>query len=149
MCLSIDFYPAESGQRSHLYELLVICFFVILFLSSLSCSHMSLTFTDTINYSFSVTKTGAFDEDDVTHVEGEVDPVRDLEIISDELRLKDIELLHSVVEKVEKNAQRSNDKKLKEEYNILMKIKALLIEEKRHIRFQEWNTSEVNKNRTQ
>lgn len=110
---------------------------------------MSLTFTDTINYSFSVTKTGAFDEDDVTHVEGEVDPVRDLEIISDELRLKDIELLNSVVDKVEKNAQRSNDKKLKEEYNILMKIKALLVEEKRHIRFQEWNTSEVNKNRTQ
>ena len=32
---------------------------------------------------------GAFDDDDVTHVEGEVDPVRDLEIIHDELRLKD------------------------------------------------------------
>ena len=32
---------------------------------------------------------GAFDDEDVTHVEGEVDPVRDLEIIHEELRLKD------------------------------------------------------------
>ena len=37
----------------------------------------------------SVWCTGAFDDDDVTHVEGEVNPVRDLEIIHDELRLKD------------------------------------------------------------
>ena len=36
---------------------------------------------------------GAFDDDDVTHVEGEVNPVRDLEIISEELRLKDIQYL--------------------------------------------------------
>lgn len=59
---------------------------------------------------------GAFDEDDVTHVEGEVNPVRDLDIISDELRLKDIEQLNGAIEKIEKNALRSNDKKLKEEY---------------------------------
>lgn len=36
---------------------------------------------------------GAFDDDDVTHVEGEVNPVRDLEIISEELRLKDVQYL--------------------------------------------------------
>lgn len=36
---------------------------------------------------------GAFDDDDVTHVEGDVNPIRDLEIISDELRLKVIYLL--------------------------------------------------------
>ena len=32
---------------------------------------------------------GVFDDEDVTHVEGEVNPVRDLEIIHEELRLKD------------------------------------------------------------
>ena len=32
---------------------------------------------------------GAFEDDDVTHVEGDVNPVRDLDIISEELRLKD------------------------------------------------------------
>ena len=36
---------------------------------------------------------GAFEDDDVTHVEGEVNPVRDLEIISEELRLKDMQYL--------------------------------------------------------
>ncbi len=34
---------------------------------------------------------GAFEDSDVTHVEGEVNPVRDLEIISEELRLKDVQ----------------------------------------------------------
>ena len=37
--------------------------------------------------------TGAFDDDNVPHVEGEVNPVRDLEIISEELRLKDVQYL--------------------------------------------------------
>lgn len=41
---------------------------------------------------------GAFEDDDVTHVEGEVNPVRDLEIISEELRLKDQQYLtHRIV----------------------------------------------------
>lgn len=35
--------------------------------------------------------TGAFDDAEVIHVEGEVDPVRDMEVIQTELRLKDIE----------------------------------------------------------
>ena len=49
-------------------------------------------------------------------MEGELDPVRDLDIISNELRLKDLELLEGAIEKMEKNALRSNDKKLKAEY---------------------------------
>jgi len=36
---------------------------------------------------------GAFEDDDVTHVEGDVNPVRDLDIISEELRLKDIQYI--------------------------------------------------------
>ena len=36
---------------------------------------------------------GSFLDDDVTHVEGDVNPVRDLEIISNELRLKDLQYL--------------------------------------------------------
>lgn len=59
---------------------------------------------------------GAFEDPDVTHVEGEVDPVRDLEIISEELRLKDEETLDKLLEKMERNVIRANDKKLKPEY---------------------------------
>lgn len=59
---------------------------------------------------------GAFDDPDVTHVEGEVDPVRDLDIISEELRLKDEETLNKNLEKLEKLVVRGTDKKLKPEY---------------------------------
>lgn len=59
---------------------------------------------------------GAFDDPDVTHVEGEVDPVRDLDIISEELRLKDEETLDKTLEKMEKTVIRANDKKMKPEY---------------------------------
>lgn len=45
---------------------------------------------------------GAFDEAEVIHVEGEVDPVRDLDIIAEELRLKDEETLNKNLEKLEK-----------------------------------------------
>lgn len=59
---------------------------------------------------------GAFEDSDVTHVEGEVDPIRDFEIISEELRLKDEEMLSKLLEKLEKTCIRANDKKLKPEY---------------------------------
>lgn len=51
----------------------------------------------------------------MTHIEGEVNPVRDFDIISEELRLKDIEFLNIHVDKLEK-LMRGNDKKLKPEY---------------------------------
>lgn len=49
-------------------------------------------------------------------MEGNVDPVRDIEIIHEELRLKDEELITPVIDKLEKTAVRGNDKKLKPEY---------------------------------
>jgi ribosome-binding ATPase YchF (GTP1/OBG family) len=50
----------------------------------------------------------------VTHVDGEVNPVRDLETISDELRLKDIQYLTPVVDKLERALSRSaTDKQAK------------------------------------
>lgn len=58
---------------------------------------------------------GAFDDADVIHVEGEVDPVRDLDIISEELRLKDEEKLNKNMDKFAA-LQRGGDKKLKPEY---------------------------------
>lgn len=60
--------------------------------------------------------TGAFDETEVIHVEGEVDPVRDLDIISEELRLKDEEKLTINLDKLEKTVGRGSDKKMKPEY---------------------------------
>lgn len=40
----------------------------------------------------------AFDDAEVTHVEGDVDPCRDMDIISTELRLKDIEWVEKALD---------------------------------------------------
>lgn len=45
-----------------------------------------------------------------------MDPVRDIEIIHEELRLKDEELINPIIDKLEKTAVRGGDKKLKPEY---------------------------------
>ena len=70
----------------------------------------------------------AFEDDDVTHVEGDVNPTRDLEIIGNELRLKDLAYLEGAIEKVEKLAVRANDKTKKPEYDCLLKVKEMLEE---------------------
>ncbi|ALC48333.1 CG1354 [Drosophila busckii] len=85
----------------------------------------------------------AFEDPDVTHVEGEVDPVRDLEIISEELRLKDEEKLIQALDKLEKVVARGGDKKLKPEYDSMLKIKEILMEQKRQLRFEDWNAHDI------
>lgn len=48
-----------------------------------------------------------------TRIVGDVDPCRDLEIISDELFAKDLQLLAGAIDKVEKLVTRAGDKTLK------------------------------------
>jgi len=57
-----------------------------------------------------------FDDPDIVHVEGNVDPIRDIEIIHDELRLKDLEMAKKVGDDLEKKAIRGNEKTLKFDY---------------------------------
>ncbi|CAH1960897.1 unnamed protein product [Acanthoscelides obtectus] len=85
----------------------------------------------------------AFEDDDVTHVEGEVNPVRDLDIIAEELRLKDEDTLMKNLEKLERTVGRGADKKLKPEYDTLVKIKSVLVDEKKHIRFGDWDSKDI------
>ena len=59
---------------------------------------------------------GAFDDDEVIHVDGDVNPVRDLETISEELRLKDEEYMVAQLDKLERTVLRGGDKKMKPEY---------------------------------
>lgn len=79
----------------------------------------------------------------MTHIEGEVNPVRDLDIIHEELRLKDVEYVSGVVDKFEKTVLRAGDNKQKPEYDCLAKIRHLLVEEKRHVRFGAYVDKEV------
>ena len=54
--------------------------------------------------------TRCFEDDDVTHVEGRVDPLSDLEIIETELMLADLESLEKRVPNLEKRARAGSDK---------------------------------------
>ena len=47
----------------------------------------------------------AFDDDEVTHVEGDVDPIRDMEIIQTELRLKDVEWVQKQLESTKRSGR--------------------------------------------
>ncbi|KAK7204739.1 P-loop containing nucleoside triphosphate hydrolase protein [Myxozyma melibiosi] len=87
-----------------------------------------------------------FDDAEIIHVEGDVNPVRDLEIILDELRLKDIEFAKKFLEGVEKLAKRGGQslevKAAKEEVAIVEKIIAWLEDGKR-VAKGSWGTKEV------
>ena len=63
-----------------------------------------------------VCRTGVFEDDDITHIEGDINPLRDMEIIFDELRLKDLEYVRRKVESLEKLVLRGTDKALKAEF---------------------------------
>lgn len=67
-----------------------------------------------------------FDDDNVTHVDGTVNPVRDKEIIDAELQLKDLETVESRIAKTEKQAQSGGDKDAKRLLNILLTYKDVL-----------------------
>lgn len=67
-----------------------------------------------------------FDDDNITHVDGTVDPVRDKEIIDMELQLKDLETIESRITRVQKQAQTGGDKAAKVMYEVLQKYKEAL-----------------------
>ena len=66
-----------------------------------------------------------FEDPNVVHVDGRVDPVADKEIIDTELQLKDLETIEKKVQKVEKIAK-SGDAKAKKELQVLMHYKSNL-----------------------
>lgn len=67
-----------------------------------------------------------FDDASIIHVEGNTDPLRDIEIINIELILSDLETIQNRLNKVEKKAQTSKDKDALIEVSILNRIKTAL-----------------------
>ena len=67
-----------------------------------------------------------FDNDNIVHVDGSVNPVRDKEIIDIELQLKDLETIENRIKRVEKQARVGGDKQAKLEYDVLMQYKDAL-----------------------
>lgn len=79
----------------------------------------------------------AFDDDNVTHVAGRVDPIDDIEVINMELILADLESVEKRLPKLEKMA-RQKDKNAVNEVRILTAVKEAL-EEGRPVRSLEFN----------
>ena len=67
-----------------------------------------------------------FDDDNITHVDGSVNPVRDKEIIDFELQPKDLETVEARIAKTMKQAQTGGDKVAKMQYGVLSRIKEAL-----------------------
>ncbi len=67
-----------------------------------------------------------FDDDNITHVDGSVNPVRDKEIIDMELQIKDLETVDARIAKTQKQAQTGGDKSAKMQYDVLRQIKEAL-----------------------
>lgn len=71
-----------------------------------------------------------FEDDNVTHVDGSVNPVRDKEIIDYELQIKDLESIEARIGKVQKQAQTGGDKQAKVVYDVLLRYKEALLQGK-------------------
>jgi len=67
-----------------------------------------------------------FEDANVFHVDGSVDPVRDKDIVDMELQLKDLETIETRIDRVYKQAKTGGDKQAKQLYEVLVKYKTVL-----------------------
>ena len=63
-----------------------------------------------------------FEDENVVHVDGSVDPLRDVEVIQTELNLADLDTVEKRISRTEKQAK-TGDKKLKAELEVLLKVR--------------------------
>ena len=71
-----------------------------------------------------------FDDGNIVHVDGSIDPVRDKEIIDTELQIKDLETVENRIKKVEKQATTGGDKEARKLLNLLQRYRDALIQGK-------------------
>ena len=77
------------------------------------------------------------------HNEGEIDPIRDIEIINGELRAKDLQLVDKTVEEINTALKRAKEKrKLEEELAVIMTVKEML-EAGKHVKDGAWDGKQI------
>ncbi|NBU61749.1 MAG: redox-regulated ATPase YchF [Sphingobacteriia bacterium] len=67
-----------------------------------------------------------FDDPNVIHVDGKVNPVADKEIIDTELQLKDLESVDQKLKRIEKQAKTGTDKEALKQFQVLSRVKTVL-----------------------
>ena len=82
-----------------------------------------------------------FDDENITHVDGTIDPIRDKEIIDTELQLKDLETIEARLQKQQKVAAVGGNKDAKIEVAVLEAYKAAL-EQGKNARTVEFDSKE-------
>ncbi len=85
-----------------------------------------------------------FDDPNVTHVDGNVDPVRDKEVIDTELQIKDLDTVTNRIARVQKQAQTGGDKQAKKALDVLLRYKEVL-EQGRNAREVSFDTPDERK----
>lgn len=85
----------------------------------------------------------AFSDEAVVHVEGEIDPIRDMEIITEELRLKDVEFVKKTLEQQRKLCRSEKDKNKLAELELLERLDDILSVQKSQVRFGEWTGRDI------
>lgn len=83
-----------------------------------------------------------FDDENITHVEGKTDPIRDIEIINVELILSDLEIIENRLNKIIKKAETTKDKEALLEVSTLTKAKEYL-EKNIPLRIADFNDEEL------
>ena len=68
-----------------------------------------------------------FDDENIIHVEGQTDPIRDIDIINIELILADLEIIQNRISKIQKKAETTKDKETVLEFNVLKKCEEALL----------------------
>jgi obg-like ATPase 1 len=84
----------------------------------------------------------AFENEQIIHEEGDVDPIRDMEIIHGELIAKDVQNLRTKMEDLEKIIKRTNAKIARYEMEVLQKVDALF-KELKNVRDGEWSAKDI------
>lgn len=83
-----------------------------------------------------------FEDPDIAHTEMEIDPIRDMEIIRDELIYKDLEFIEKRLAEIEVKLTKLNDKKFIPEQQCLLKAKEFL-DTKKWIKDGNWTHAEI------
>lgn len=91
-----------------------------------------------------------FENDEITHIEGNVDPVRDLSLVQDELVLKDLEWLEGARERINKKINRAPKNSteflsMSTELKLLDEVEAHMYEGKKLSHWKkDWSEEEIN-----
>ncbi len=84
-----------------------------------------------------------FKDSSIIHVEGDVDPIRDIEIINLELILADLEIIENRISKIEKKAMTTKDKEALQELEVLKKAQSALLDNQ-PLRLIDFSEEELN-----